>query len=94
MYKVSEKPLVGAAEIKARVAELASEIALSFDYDILLSALTGAYMFTADLSRELAKVQGARAQQKKIAFIIPPVMSCIVTNTSIECINKYELIPE
>ena len=69
MYKVSDKPLVGAAEIKARVAELASEIASSFDYDILLSALTGAYMFTADLSRELAKVQGDKALQKKIAFI-------------------------
>ena len=69
LYKVSDKPLVGAAEIKARVAELASEIASSFDYDILLSALTGAYMFTADLSRELAKVQGDKALQKKIAFI-------------------------
>ena len=41
----------------------------AYDYDILLSALTGAYMFTADLSRELANVQGVKATHKRIAFI-------------------------
>lgn len=69
MYRMSEKPLIGADEIRERVAKLAHEIAAVYDYDVLLSALTGAYMFTADLSRELAKAQGAKAQQKEIAFI-------------------------
>ena len=69
MYRMSEKPLVGAEEIRERLAELAREIDAVFDYDILLSALTGAYMFTADLSRELAKCQGPRALRKKVAFI-------------------------
>ena len=69
MYRMSEKPLIGADEIRKRVATLAFEIAASYDYDILLSALSGAYMFTADLSRELAKAQGAKAMQKKIGFI-------------------------
>lgn len=69
MYRMSEKPLIGADEIRERVAKLAREIAAVYDYDVLLSALTGAYMFTADLSRELAKAQGAKAQQKEIAFI-------------------------
>ena len=69
MYRMSEKPLISADEIRNRVATLAREIVDAYDYDILLSALTGAYMFTADLSRELAKAQGPAALQKKIAFI-------------------------
>ena len=69
MYRMSENPLISADEIRERVATLAREIVGVYDYDILLSALTGAYMFTADLSRELAKVQGAKAAQKKIGFI-------------------------
>ena len=69
MYKVSEKPLIRADEIRERVATLAREIVDVYDYDILLSALTGAYMFTADLNRELAKAQGAKAYNKAIAFI-------------------------
>ena len=69
MYGMSEKPLIGADEIRERVAKLAHEIAAVYDYDVLLSALTGAYMFTADLSREFAKAQGAKALQKEIAFI-------------------------
>ena len=69
MYKMSEKPLIRADEIRERVATLAREIVDVYDYDILLSALTGAYMFTADLNRELAKAQGAKAYNKAIAFI-------------------------
>ena len=69
MYRMSEKPLIGAEEIRERIVRLAREIDAVYDYDILLSALTGAYMFTADLSRELAKIQGPRAQRKKVAFI-------------------------
>ena len=69
MYRMSEKPLISADEIRERMVTLAREIACAYDYDILLSALTGAYMFTADLSRELAKAQGAKANQKRIAFI-------------------------
>ena len=69
MYRMFEKPLISANEIRERVATLAREIVAVYDYDILISALTGAYMFTADLSRELAKAEGAKAPQKKIAFI-------------------------
>ena len=69
MYRMSEKPLIPADKIRERVATLAREIADAYDYDILLSALTGAYMFTADLSRELANAQGAKATHKRIAFI-------------------------
>lgn len=69
MYRMSDKPLISAEEIRERVATLAREIAAAYDYDILLSALTGAYMFTADLTRELSKAQGPKAIQKRIAFI-------------------------
>lgn len=69
MYRMSEKPLITAEEIRTRVKTLAREIAGSFDYDILLSALTGAYMFTADLCRELASAFGERSLTKEIAFI-------------------------
>ena len=69
MYRMSEKPLISADQIRERMVTLAREIVSAYDYDILLSALTGAYMFTADLSRELAKAQGAKANQKRIAFI-------------------------
>ena len=69
MYRMSEKPLISEKEIRERVTTLAQEIVAAYDYDILLSALTGAYMFTADLSRELANVQGVKATHKRIAFI-------------------------
>lgn len=69
MYRMSEKPLISTNEIRERVTTLAREIVAVYDYDILISALTGAYMFTADLTRELAKAEGAKAPQKKIAFI-------------------------
>lgn len=69
MYRMSEKPLITADEIRERVATLAREIAAFYDYDILISALTGAYIFTADLSRELAKIQGQDAIRKQMVFI-------------------------
>lgn len=57
MYKMSEKPMITAEQIQKRVGELATEIAHSFDFDVILSALTGAYMFTSDLSRALANTK-------------------------------------
>ncbi|WP_405340215.1 hypoxanthine phosphoribosyltransferase [Fibrobacter sp.] len=69
MFRMSEKPLISANEIRERVATLAREITAAYDYDILLSALTGAYMFTADLSRELANAHSDKAVQKKVVFI-------------------------
>ena len=69
MYRMSEKPLISANDIRERVTTLTREIVAVYDYDILISALTGAYMFTADLTRELAKAEGAKAPQKKIVFI-------------------------
>lgn len=63
MYKMSEKPMITAEEIQKRVKDLAAEIARSFNFDVIVSALTGAYMFTADLSRALANTK------HRIAFI-------------------------
>lgn len=63
MYKMSEKPMITAEQIQKRVSELATEIAKSFEFDVILSALTGAYMFTSDLSRALANTK------HRIAFI-------------------------
>lgn len=54
---MSEKPMITAEQIQKRVGELATEIAHSFDFDVILSALTGAYMFTSDLSRALANTK-------------------------------------
>ena len=34
MYRMSEKPLIGADEIRERVAKLAHEIAAVYDYEI------------------------------------------------------------
>ena len=53
MYKLPSAPLITAQEINARVDSLASELK-AFDFDVILSALTGSYMFTADLSRRIA----------------------------------------
>ena len=69
MFSMSKKPLISANEIRERLTELAREIDAEFDYDIMLPALTGAYIFTADLSRALATVQQERAIKKQIAFI-------------------------
>lgn len=63
MYKMSAKPMITIEQIQTRVRELAAEISGSFDFDIILSALTGAYMFTTDLSRAMANVK------HRIAFI-------------------------
>ena len=54
MYKLSKKPLITAKQIEQRLDALAGEIK-PFDFDVILSALTGSYIFTADLSRRLAK---------------------------------------
>lgn len=68
MYKMSPKPLIAAENIQTRLNGLAHEISTAFDFDIIVSILTGAYIFTADLSRALAKIQ-SEPQQKEIAFI-------------------------
>lgn len=69
MYRMSKQPLLSAEAIQARLKSLAQEINDGYDFDILLSALTGAYMFTADLSRELARFKLDRATERRIAFI-------------------------
>lgn len=53
MYKMSSTPLVTAAQIADRLGTLASEIK-KFDPEVILSVLTGSYIFSADLSRLLA----------------------------------------
>ena len=62
MYKLPSAPLITAQEINARLDSLASELK-AFDFDVILSALTGSYMFTADLSRRIA------TPKLRIAFI-------------------------
>lgn len=54
MYRMSAKPMITAQQIQARVNELAAEIEKDFIFDIILSALTGAFMFTTDLCRAMA----------------------------------------
>lgn len=69
MYKMSKTPLILSSAIQERIKALANEIDSVYDYDILISALTGAYMFTADLSRAIAELQQERAFNKQVAFI-------------------------
>lgn len=53
MYRMSETPLITASQIENRLDSLAQEIK-AYGPDIILSALTGSFMFSADLSRRLA----------------------------------------
>ena len=53
MYKISNAPLITAQQIETRLDSLALEIQAT-GFDVILSALTGSYIFTADLSRKIA----------------------------------------
>lgn len=63
MYRMSAKPMITAEQIQTRIRELAVEINGSFEFDIILPALTGAFMFTTDLCRAIGN------PQHRIAFI-------------------------
>ena len=62
LYKLSNTPLISAQQISNRLESLAQELK-ACDFDVILSALTGSYMFTADISRRIAK------PDLKISFI-------------------------
>lgn len=62
MYKLPSAPLITAQQIDKRLESLAQELK-ACDFDVILSALTGSYMFTADLSRRIA------TPKLRIAFI-------------------------
>ncbi len=62
MYKLSRAPLISARQIDKRLEVLAQELK-ACNFDIILSALTGSYMFTADISRRIA------SPSLQIAFI-------------------------
>ena len=62
MYKLSNAPLISAQQIDKRLESLAQELK-ACDFDVILSALTGSYIFTADISRRIAR------PQLQIAFI-------------------------
>jgi len=62
MYKLSNAPLIPAQQIDKRLESLASEMK-ACDFDIILSALTGSYIFAADLSRKIA------SSKLQVAFI-------------------------
>jgi hypoxanthine phosphoribosyltransferase len=59
---MSNAPLISAQQIDKRLESLAQELK-ACDFDVILSALTGSYMFTADISRRIAR------SQLQIAFI-------------------------
>lgn len=59
---MSNAPLISAQQIDKRLESLAQELK-ACDFDVILSALTGSYMFTADISRRIAR------PQLQIAFI-------------------------
>lgn len=63
MYKMSQKPMITAQQIQTRVKDLAAEISAAFEFDLIISALTGAFMFTTDLCRAMANTN------HRIAFI-------------------------
>ena len=54
MFKLSNAPLINAQQIDKCLESLAQELKAS-DFDVILSALTGSYIFTADISRRIAK---------------------------------------
>ena len=54
MYKLSNAPLLNAQQIDKRLESLAQELE-ACDFDVILSVLTGSYIFTADISRRIAK---------------------------------------
>jgi len=62
MYRLPSTPLISVQQINARLESLASELK-AYDFDVILSALTGSYIFTADLSRRIA------TPKLRIAFI-------------------------
>ena len=62
MYKLSNAPLLNAQQIDKRLESLAQELK-ACDFDVILSALTGSYIFTADISRRISN------PKLQIAFI-------------------------
>lgn len=62
MYKLSSEPLLNAQQIDRRLESLAQELK-ACNFDVILSVLTGSYIFTADISRRIAH------PKLKIAFI-------------------------
>ena len=53
MYSLSEEPLITRPQIDERLKELAKSIKAE-NFDMFLSTLTGGFMFTADLCRNIA----------------------------------------
>ena len=53
MFKMSKVPLISKKEIDERLDALAREIA-PCGFDIVVAALTGSFMFTADICRRIA----------------------------------------
>ena len=55
MYTLSPMPLKTAEAIGARVQELGQAISVEYDFDMVISVLTGSFVFTADLCRAFAQ---------------------------------------
>ena len=67
MYTLSPMPLKTAEAIGARVQELGQAISVEYDFDMVISVLTGSFVFTADLCRAFAL--GEKNTQREIRFI-------------------------
>lgn len=52
-YKMSERPLVSKKEIEERLDEIAAEVK-ACGFDVILSILSGSFIFAADLCRRVA----------------------------------------
>lgn len=52
---MSKEPLLTSAQIFERVKELGKEISSRYDFDIIVSILTGAFIFTSDLCRAMPR---------------------------------------
>lgn len=52
-YELSKEPLITASQIEERVQILGKEISSLYQVDLVIGALTGAFIFVADLVRHL-----------------------------------------
>ena len=70
MYSLSEEPLITRPQIDERLKVLAEDIKAE-NFDVFLSTLTGGFMFTADLCRNIAssKLEIEFIRDKKVLLI-------------------------
>jgi Hypoxanthine-guanine phosphoribosyltransferase len=55
MLNLSKAPLIDAQKIATRIGELGKQIGREFDFDTIVGAMTGSFIFVADLCRAMPK---------------------------------------